>query len=210
MLLFATHVRAEPLRLDSSLGLSNIQQQAKPQVGTPRGERLVEHTAFTLALTGTYRLHRHLAIGAFAELDLGVRRAGELVGFDVDGRATIAPAVGGSYTELWTGLVARGHWRMLFLELGYAVFARRWDSARDDLPAADGSTDGAFSPQATVRWLAAAGGTVRWRDSLDLVLRLEWRIRYYDERGGMPLMDGVVHGTQEYRPLVGIAWTPRL
>lgn len=77
------------------------------------------------------------------------------------------------------------------------------------MPAADGGTDGAFSPELSVRWIAAVGGTVRLRDGLDLVLRLQWRIRYYDERGDKPLMDGIVHGTQEIRPLVGIAWRPR-
>jgi hypothetical protein len=37
---------------------------------------------------------------------------------------------------------------------------------------------------------------------------LEWRIRYYDTRGGQPLMNGIIHGTQEIRPLVGLAWRP--
>ena len=209
-ILCAGDLRAEPLRLDGSLGFAHFQQQAKPRVGTPRGERLVEYTAFTLALAGSYDVHRHLAVAAFAELDLGVRRAGELAGFDADGRATIEPAIGGSYAELWSGVAARGRWRNLFVELGYAVFARRWDSGRDDLPNASGDTDGAFTTQRSVRWIAALGGTVRLRPCLDLVLRLEWRIRYYDERGGEPLMDGIVHGTQEFRPLVGVAWRPRL
>lgn len=208
-LVLVPDVRADPLRLDSSLGFAHFQQQAKPRVGTPRGERLVDQTAFTLALAASYDLHRYLAVGAFAELDVGVRRAGELRGFDADGRATIEPAIGGSYTEIWTGLGVRGQWRSLFVDLGYALFARRWDSGRDDLPAADGGTDGAFSPQRSVRWLAAIGGTIQVRPCLAIVLRLEWRIRYYDERDGQPLMDGIVHGTQEFRPLVGVAWRPR-
>jgi hypothetical protein len=210
VLVASGRARAEPLRLDASLGFAHFQQQAKPRVGTPRGERLVEYTASTLALAGAYDVHRYVALGAFAELDLGVRRAGELAGFDADGRATIDPQVGGSYAEIWTGIGARAQWRNLFLEVGYALFARRWDSGRDDLPDANGSSDGAFSPQLSVRWLAAIGGTVQLRSSLALVLRLEWRIRYYDERGGESLMDGVVHGTQEFRPLVGIAWRPQL
>jgi hypothetical protein len=61
-----------------------------------------------------------------------------------------------------------------------------------------------------VRWLAAIGGTINVRPCLAIVLRMEWRIRYYDERGGKPLMDGIIHGTQEFRPLVGVAWRPRL
>jgi hypothetical protein len=209
-LIFAAEARADPLRLDGSLGLAHFQQQAKPRVGTPRGERLVEHTAATLSLGGAYDAHRHVAVAVFGALDLGVRRAADLAGFDADGRATIDPAVGGESVEVWLGVAVRGQWRGLFADLGYALFARRWDTGRDDLPAADGGTGGAFAPELAVRWLAAVGGTVRLRDRLALVLRLEWRIRYYDERDGQPLMDGIVHGTQEFRPLVGLAWRPPL
>ena len=141
---------AEPIRVDGGFGLSRFQQQAKPRIGTPRGERLVEQSAVTLAGSVTYCLHRYLAAGVFAEFDRTTRRAGELVGFDADGRATIDPAIGGLSTELWAGVVVRGQWRWLFADVGYGLFTRRWDSGRDDLPAADGSTDGAFRASAEV------------------------------------------------------------
>ena len=59
--------RAEPIRIDGALGFSHFQQQAKPTIGTPRGERLVDQTAVTLGTTVTYSLHRYLAAGLFAE-----------------------------------------------------------------------------------------------------------------------------------------------
>lgn len=43
---------------------------------------------------------------------------------------------------------------------------------------------------------------------LAVTLRLQWRIRYYDQRASAPLADDIVHGTQELRPLFGLAWTP--
>ncbi len=202
----ASPAGAQPWRLDASLGLSRFQQQAKPRVGTPRGERLVEHNALSVALHGAWRVHRLLAVGAFAEVDAGLRRSGELAGFDDEGRATVEPSVGGSYAEVWAGLMLRGQWRGAFVELGYPLLARRWDRGRDDLPAEDGDTDGAFAPSLTVRWMAALGGAVPITRGLDLVVRLEWRIRYYDQRGGVELVDGIVHGTQEIRPLIGLAW----
>ena len=58
---------AEPIRIDGALGFAHFQQQAKPQIGTPRGERLVDQTAVTIGTTVTYSLHRYLAAGLFAE-----------------------------------------------------------------------------------------------------------------------------------------------
>ncbi len=42
-------------------------------------------------------------------------------------------------------------------------------------------------------------------DPLQLALRLEYRVRYYDRRDEA-LTDELVHGTQEYAPFVGISW----
>ncbi|MEZ4398830.1 MAG: hypothetical protein R3B06_02335 [Kofleriaceae bacterium] len=204
----AAPAAAEPVRIDGSLGFTNIQQQAKVEVGAARGERLVEHTAVTVSGTGAYQLHRHLAAVAFVDVDAGTRRAGELAGFDAQGRATIDPAVGGSFAEVWAGVGLRAQYKAAFLDVGYAAFARRWDGGRDDLPNTAGATDGAFAPILSVRWAAALGAAVRITDQLDLAVRLQWRIRYYDERGGAPLAGGVVHGTQEFRPLIGLAWHP--
>jgi hypothetical protein len=43
--------------------------------------------------------------------------------------------------------------------------------------------------------------------TLDLVHRLQYRIRYYDSRGSSALAGGAVHGTQNYTPFVGVAWS---
>ena len=43
---------------------------------------------------------------------------------------------------------------------------------------------------------------------LDVSARIIWRIRYYDRRGGDPLADEIVHGTQSYQPFVGVIWYP--
>lgn len=112
---------ADPVRLDGLATFGHFQQQAKPDVGVPRGERLGEYTALTLSAAGFYDLHRYLAVGAFGSLDLGTRRAGELMGFDAEERATIEPAVGGRYTEVWAGVAIRGQWRALSADLGYGA-----------------------------------------------------------------------------------------
>lgn len=201
-------VHAEPWQVDATFGLAHFQQQAKQAVGTERGDRLVEFTGVTVGVHGALAVHPNLMVLAFGELDAGTRRAGDLAGFDADGRAITDPAVGGRSFETWVGLGVRARYRAAFLELGYPLFARRWDTARDDLPATGGGTDGAFAPQLSVRWMAAVGAGLPITARLRATARLEWRIRYYDERGGQALAGDVVHGTQELRPLFGLAWTP--
>jgi hypothetical protein len=100
-------VAADALRLDGSVWLARFQQQAKTKVGAPRGERLVENNNLVLSLTATYDLARFVAVGAFLEFDAGTRRAGELQGFDSEGRATIEPTIGGNFAEVWSGVLVR-------------------------------------------------------------------------------------------------------
>lgn len=68
----------------------------------------------------------------------------------------------------------------------------RHDDARSDLARADGAASGTFSTIPSVRWLLAAGASVKLRADLDLSLRIEWRIRYYDSRAGQPLADDLM------------------
>jgi hypothetical protein len=127
------------------------------------------------------------------------------MGLDEDGAAVVEPEVGGAYTELWLGPLVRAQWRGLFLEVGYGLFAIRADDGRGDLPASDGDATSAFRTLPSVAWVLALGGDVPLADRVDLVLRLEYRVRYYDRRGGDPLAGDVVHGTQNLTPFVGVA-----
>ena len=81
----------------------------------------------------------------------------------------------------------------------------RWDDARDDLQTAEGDASGALYVKPSIAWLAAVGGGVPMTASLELVFRLEYRVRYYDRRGD-PLKDSVVHGTQSITPFIGVRW----
>lgn len=198
----------ERWRIGGGLTLSHFEQQVKSEVGGRRGERLVEDSEVGLLVAGSYRVWRSISAGIFTQLDLGNRRAGELAGFDASGAAVVDPAVGGVYAELWLGPLVRGEWRRLFLEVGYGLIGIRDDEGRADLPASDGDTDGAFRTLPSVAWTFGLGGSVSLGTRLDLELRLEYRIRYYDRRGGDALADDVVHGTQNLTPFVGLAWRP--
>jgi hypothetical protein len=197
-------------RLDGALTFNRFEQQIKTEVGGAKGDRLVEETAVGLGVSGAYRIWGPLSVGLYARYDVGSRFAGEFDHFDADNKPVVDPEVGGSYSELWMGPMIRAHWRTLFFEFGHGTLGMRWDDARGDLktenqadPDAPGS--GALHVMPTVAWLAALGGGFPINDELELVLRLEYRVRYYNRRDEA-LIDETVHGTQNFTPFAGLCW----
>jgi hypothetical protein len=204
--------QAEPrVRLDAGLTFTRFEQQVKTELGGTRGDRLVEEFSFGYAQALTYRAFSwrdfSLAGGGFLQLDVGRREAARFTGFAADGSPQTSDRIGGQFAELWMGPLVRIEWRRLFGELGYGLYGARRDDARDDLVSEDGRASGTLRTSASVAWSFALGGRVALTDTLDLVLRMQYRIRYYDTRGGARLAGGTVHGTQNFTPFVGIAWS---
>ena len=195
-----------PWRLDAGLTVSRFEQQVKTEVGGARGDRLVENSEIGLLHMLTYNVWGPLDVGVFQQLDAGKRSAGRFVAFDANGAPLVEGEIGGSYLEMWAGPVIRAHWRKLFVELGYGALGRRHDTARSDLPSESGDTSGALRTHPTIAWMFGLGGAVPVTDELSVALRVEYRVRYYDRRGGHELADETVHGTQNLTPFMGIAW----
>ncbi len=112
----------------------------------------------------------------------------------------------GRYWEVWLGPLLRFQWRFLAAEIGYGLVGARRDRARDDLADADGRATDAFRTSPRIAWHFALATYAPLHDALDLVIRVQYRVRYYDRRGGISLEDGVVHGTQNLTPTIGLAW----
>ncbi len=193
-----------PFRFDLGLSFSHFQQQAKIGTGGARGERLVEQTALVVHAVATYEVWEYLSLGLFSEFDVGTRHAGAFVGFDEDGAAVSMGELGGTYVEWWLGPIVRGHYRAVFLELGWGALGIRSDGGRADLPDASGETDSSFATAPAIAWLLAIGGSVPLAKRVDLVLRLQYRIRYYTTRGGNSLLDDAVLGSQDITPIVSV------
>ncbi len=198
--------KPERFRIDGGLTFSRFEQQVKSEIGGATGERLVEQTDFGLALLGSWRFWGPFSVGLYTQLDVGSRGAGNFKALDADNKTVIEDETGGSYTEFWMGPFVRAQWRTLFLEVAYAPLGIRSDDARADLPTADGDTDTALRTSYSVAWYAALGGGVPVTDALEVVMRLEFRVRYYNRRGSDKLADELVHGTQNWTPFVGVAW----
>lgn len=204
-------VQEEDFRIDGGLTFSRFEQQVKSEIGDDPGEKLVEASEFGINLFATYRVWSVFRLGLFTQFDVGLREAARFSGFDADGRTTVTQQVGGDYSELWLGPLLRIQYWTLFAEIGYGALGLRWDEARDDLPTAEGDTESALQTHPGIAWLVAFGGGVPVLEDLQVVFRIEYRVRYYVSRGGDRLdpsgNDEISHGTQNLTPFIGIAWT---
>lgn len=197
----------ETWRLDVGLTFSRFEQQVKSEIGGVAGERLVEETQFGLAVLGSYRIWGPFSLGLYGQYDVGFRSSGRFVGFDESGAAVTESGTGGMFHELWLGPLLRIQYWTLFVEAAWAPVGLRWDDGRDDLPNKEGETDGPLQTSLGIAWYVGVGGGIPINDWLQVVLRLEYRVRYYTSRGGDALADGVAHGTQNLTPFIGTAFT---
>ena len=190
--------------LEAALGFRRFEQQVKSEIGGARGERLVEETEFSVNVSGAYPVWKWFGLGAFARWDTGTRRAGRFEGLDDEGRTVVDEEIGGAFQELWFGPLLRFQLDWFRASLGYGALGARIDDARNDLPA-DGDTDSALRTSATVSWLVALDAAIPTRSRFRPLIRIEYRVRYYDRRADAQLDDQLVHGTQNLTPLVGVA-----
>ena len=192
--------------IESGITFNHYQAQIKAEVGDPRGERLTNNFELGLNISSSYKWNNWFASGLFLRTDWGQRELALFNGFDSDGKTTIKDKVGGTYSELWFGPMIQAFWKQLIFELGYAVVGLRKDNGRKDIPNSSGETDGVFSINPTVAWLVNVGGFITLSDALDVTIKIEYRGRYYNERGGKKLLNNIDHGTQSIVPVLGIRW----
>ena len=126
-------------------------------------------------------------------------------GFDAEGKTTVKNKVGGSYNEFWLGLMIRGTWTQFTLDVGYAPVGFRSDNARTDVPSTSGNISDSFETHPTIAWLIALGGNIPVGETLDIFIKVEYRVRYYEKRGGENLEGDVTLGSQSIAPIIGVA-----
>ena len=171
-------------------------------------KQLVVDSSFGLYGAATYRVWGPISLGLFGQFESGNRRAGEFTGeFDENdsSKALVGPRTGGNYWEFWFGPLIRAQYKGVFAEFGWGAVGIRNDEGRPDLPEVDGGT-GTFRTDPGLAWLIGIGGALEIADPIQLILRINYRIRYYTTRGGDDFQDGVAHGTQDIIPFVGLAW----
>lgn len=198
------------LEFDAGFTARRFEQQVKSKVGDPAGERLVEEFEAALALQASWRFEAWpwLAAGVYLHTERGVREAARFKEFADDDKTVTEGQVGGSYTEMWFGPYVRFDWRWLFAELGYGAVGIRWDDGRDDLPDKEGATDEPLRTDPGIAYLTQIGARVELTPCWDVFAKLRYRVRYYDRRGSVGLPGTMEHGTQDFTPFIGFAYTP--
>jgi len=195
-----------PWHIEAGITISHFQQQVKSEIGGPKGDELVNNFEFGLITTGTYDINEYFAVGLFTRFDTGERNMAIFDGFDEHGRAMVINKVGGSYTEIWIGPMISGMWKQFSLDVGYAPIGVRSDDARTDLSSTFGSTSDSFETHPTIAWMLVLGGNIPVGESIDVFIKVEYRVRYYDKRGGENLAGNVNLGTQSIAPIIGVTW----
>ncbi len=206
LMICATAQERTAWKAEAGAVISHFQQQIKRAVGDPRGQRLVNEFQIGGMLSAGYRVHELLRLGAFVRADRGERYLANFNGFDAEGKTRTKEGIGGTYTEVWIGPLAQLQWKQVTLDIGFAPYGKRYDRARGDIPNEANSTDGSFSLHPTIAWLIALGGSFDLSEQFALSIKMEYRPRYYSERGGAVLINDIEHGTQSVVPLVGLSY----
>ncbi len=209
-LLFVDVMRGQDsLRWNVEAGFtySAFQQQVKAEVGDPRGERLVNQTEFGILLLGSFQVWEFVHVGAFAQFDRGNRHAARFNGFDAaTGKTVTKDKIGGNYREFWFGPMVRLQWKSITGETGWALAGFRDDEARTDLVGATGDTTGTFDLLPSVAFFGSLGAMVPLHEEVSLIVRFEYRLRYYKGRQGEQFRNQIEHGTQNITPYIGMSW----
>ncbi|RPI73067.1 MAG: hypothetical protein EHM47_06875 [Ignavibacteriales bacterium] len=196
------------LFVDGGVIISHFQQQIKQEVGDPRGERLIHENEFGFLLSGRYLFNEYISGGLFLRTDFGKREMALFDGFDPEGKTKVRNRIGGNYFELWFGPEIMLHWKQLFGEIGYGLIGIRDDAGRNDIPSNTGNLSGSFSTSPSIAWMFSLGAHIPIFEKLDVMLKIEYRLRYYNERNGEPLINEIDHGTMNISPIIGITFTP--
>ena len=193
-------------RIEGGITISHFQQQVKSSIGGPKGDELINNFEFGLIATAAYEFNEYFSAGIFTRFDTGERNMASFDGFDAEGRTKVKDKIGGSYTEFWIGPMISGMWKQFSLDVGYAPIGIRSDDARTDLPSTSGNTSDSFETHPTIAWLIALGGTIPIGSTLDIFIKVEYRVRYYNKRSGENLEGDINLGTQSIAPIIGVAW----
>ena len=157
-------------------------------------------------MVGTYKVWEFIHLGWYFQYDNGNRENAQFSGFDSAGAAQVVNLQGGAYNEFWTGPLIRAQYKQAFLEVGYGLVGIRNDDAREDLVNTNGSNEGSLSTDPSVAWLIGLGAQVNICENLSLLVKAQYRVRYYNQRDGEELQNKAVHGTQNFTPLVGLSY----
>ncbi len=201
ILIASLSLTAKDFTVTSNVGATMMQQQVKDEVGGMSYPVLYNFTELNLNLEVRYNINDYLSAGAYVRYDFGNRQESVIVigrdGFEV------FESVNADYNETWVGPIVKGHYKDVFLGLGYGLLATR----NDDFVRIPSSAENIEKlTTSSIACLVQLGGQFELSESLDLNIMVEYRVRYYDKFEGTNLIDDYVIGTQNFTPMAGISY----
>jgi hypothetical protein len=176
-------------------------EQAKSASGASGGPLFTDRQV-ALTLGSHARFLKWMSVGLFFSYEAGNR---ESCLYSVDAGGVPAPldCRSGQYRQVWLGPALRFHWRQFFLDANYIAFGTRKDHAYSSL-SGDGTNQGSFRTHPLKAWVFFPGVGIPLTDDLELLIKLEYRYVYYDERSGK-LPGGQLYGNQSIRPQIALS-----
>lgn len=191
---------ATDFELMPSIGFNLTQQQIKEEVGGERNPKLFNYSAINLNLDVLYNLNEYLAVGLYSRFDYGNRQGSTVIN---QNNLQVREDKNYDYTEYWLGPKVRGSYKNLFAAVGYGILVGRDDGYLEVNNEAEESTPLNGS---SLAWVVDLGGKFNIAENLNIIIMVEYRVRYYDTINDAALQGGNEIGTQDIVPLIGISY----
>lgn len=180
-------------------GVSLHQRQVKEEVGGKSYPILSNNSEINLNFEVRYNINEYFSAGVYYRYDFGNIQSSyiSLDGFGDQAHFDF------NYNENWVGPIVKGHYKDVFLGLGYGLMA-----SRSDMLGGIANEDYGLKQftASSIAWLVQLGGQFELSEDLYLNIMLEYRVRYYDKIEGSNINGKYVIGTQNITPMAGISY----
>ncbi|MER3328625.1 MAG: hypothetical protein RIF34_03520, partial [Candidatus Kapaibacterium sp.] len=187
---------AKYFTVTTNAGVSLHQRQVKDEVGGKSYPVLSNNSEINLNFEVRYNINEYFSAGVYYRYDFGNIQSSYI---SLDGLGDQAH-FDYNYNESWVGPIVKGHYKDVFLGLGYGLMASRSDMLGGIANEEYGLKQFTAS---SIAWLVQLGGQFELSESLDLNIMVEYRVRYYDEIEESNINGKYVIGTQNITPMAG-------
>lgn len=194
-------IMANDFSIATHFGFSLSQQQVKTEIGGANYPKLFNHGEVNFNLTALYYVNDYLAVGGYLRYDSGNRTFSEVL---KENQLVVANGKNNDFSELWLGPMVTGKYKSIFLGLGYGLATVRYD----DFVSVENEGGNSSPLNATpFAWFVHLGGRFDLTESIDFVVLVEYRVRYYDSIDGEIINHDNKIGMQNITPMFGLEFS---
>ncbi|MFN3195831.1 MAG: hypothetical protein ACE364_07785 [Chlorobiota bacterium] len=196
----ASYLQSQYMTISTHFGYGLTQQQVKTEIGGDNYPKLFNHNQFNFNLQTQYNFNDYIAVGAYLRYDRGNRT---FSGVLRENELFVINSKDNDFTELWLGPILTGSYKSVFLSFGYALSANR----DDDFVDIENENE-VRSPlnASSFAWFTHLGGKFELSSEFQMVVMLEYRVRYYDQIDGSNINFDNKIGMQNITPMIGFEY----